>query len=296
MAINLQVDNAVTTTAQSVKDQNGHATALALSTENVGIGTAHPTQRLTLGSGNVFLPYVRGALDGNLFFGGDTDKSQVGMRLSAIDAAGQFQCGFIDVRAGTVTDGLRIRVDTDRGAIEQMRITAGGYVGIGTPAPSERLEVNGNLRVTGTIAAAGDIQLTNADCAEDFDIAATEHIEPGTVMVLGQDGTLHQSQTAYDKRVVGVVSGAGSYQPGIVLDRQECSRPRKPIALIGKVFCKVDAQYGAIEIGDLLTTSSTPGHSMKAADPVKAFGSVIGKALSPLSEGKGLIPVLIALQ
>src|SRR3954454_17233900 len=146
MAINLQVDNAVTTTAQSVKDQNGHATALALSTENVGIGTAHPTQRLTLGSGNEFLPYARGALDGNLFFGGDTDKSQVGMRLSAIDGAGQFQCGFIDVRAGTVTDGLRIRVDTDRGAIEQMRITAGGYVGIGTPAPSERLEVNGNLR------------------------------------------------------------------------------------------------------------------------------------------------------
>jgi hypothetical protein len=58
----------------------------------------------------------------------------------------------------------------------------------------------------------------------------------------------------------------------------------------------VDAQYGAIEVGDLLTTSSTPGHAMKTCDPLKAFGAVIGKALRPLTEGQGLIPILIALQ
>ena len=44
-----------------------------------------------------------------------------------------------------------------------------------------------------------------------------------------------------------------------------------PIALIGKVYCKVDANYSSIEIGDLLTTSDTPGYAMKAADPLKAF-------------------------
>jgi hypothetical protein len=69
-----------------------------------------------------------------------------------------------------------------------------------------------------------------------------------------------------------------------------------PIALMGKVYCKVDASYGAIEVGDLLTTSPTPGHAMKADDPMKAFGSVIGKALRPLAIGEGLIPILIALQ
>jgi hypothetical protein len=69
-----------------------------------------------------------------------------------------------------------------------------------------------------------------------------------------------------------------------------------PVALVGKVYCKVDAQYGPIEVGDLLTTSCTPGHAMKASDPLKAFGSVIGKALRPLEEGQGLIPILIALQ
>ena len=65
---------------------------------------------------------------------------------------------------------------------------------------------------------------------------------------------------------------------------------------MGKVFCKVDAQFGAIEVGDLLTTSPTPGHAMKTSDPFKAFGAVIGKALRPFTAGRGLIPILIALQ
>jgi hypothetical protein len=58
----------------------------------------------------------------------------------------------------------------------------------------------------------------------------------------------------------------------------------------------VDAGASPVEVGDLLTTSETPGHAMKAGDPEKAFGSVIGKALRPLAGGRGLIPVLIALQ
>jgi hypothetical protein len=66
--------------------------------------------------------------------------------------------------------------------------------------------------------------------------------------------------------------------------------------LLGKLYCKVDAQSSPIEVGDLLTTSCIPGHAMKASDPRKAFGSVIGKALRPLKEGRGLIPILIALQ
>jgi hypothetical protein len=58
----------------------------------------------------------------------------------------------------------------------------------------------------------------------------------------------------------------------------------------------VDAQYSSIDVGDLLTTSPTPGHAMKASDPLRAFGAVIGKALRPLGSGRGLIPILIALR
>jgi hypothetical protein len=35
---------------------------------------------------------------------------------------------------------------------------------------------------------------------------------------------------------------------------------------------------------------------MKASDPARVLGAVIGKALRPQSEGTGLIPILVALQ
>lgn len=149
----------------------------------------------------------------------------------------------------------------------------------------------------GNIDVSGDIRLVGADCAEDFDIVATANIELGTVMVVTQEGKLQQSSQAYDKKVVGVVSGAGNYRPGIVLGQQmDSPESRMPIALMGKVYCQVDADQAPIEVGDLLTTSPTPGHAMKALDPMKAFGAVIGKALGTLDAGKGLIPVLVALQ
>jgi hypothetical protein len=121
-------------------------------------------------------------------------------------------------------------------------------------------------------------------------------VDPGTVMVIEQEGKLKECDLPYDKRVAGVISGAGFYKPGLVLDKQKSNENRKSISLMGKVYCKVDAQSSPIDVGDLLTTSSTKGHAMKAADPVKAFGSVIGKALRPLKGGTDLIPILIALQ
>ncbi len=60
--------------------------------------------------------------------------------------------------------------------------------------------------------------------------------------------------------------------------------------------CKVDASAGAIRVGDLLTTSATPGHAQKVADPAKATGTILGKALKGLKEGTGTIPVLVMLQ
>ena len=148
----------------------------------------------------------------------------------------------------------------------------------------------------GSITVTNDIILANADCAEDFDIVGLVSIEAGTVMVIDSEGALRPSDRPYDKCVAGVISGAGNYKPALILDKQEFSNNRQPIALMGKVYCKVDAQYGVIDVGDLLTTSPTPGHAMKADDPMKAFGSVIGKALRPLASGEGLIPILIALQ
>ncbi|NJR60671.1 MAG: hypothetical protein HC769_18690 [Cyanobacteria bacterium CRU_2_1] len=116
---------------------------------------------------------------------------------------------------------------------------------------------------------------------------------PGTVVAIGRESRLCISDCAYNKRVAGIIAGAGDLKPGIILGRDCTAEKRLPVALVGRAYCKVDATYGAIEVGDLLTTSPTPGYAMKAIDPLRAFGAVIGKAFGNLDKGTGLIPVLI---
>lgn len=154
----------------------------------------------------------------------------------------------------------------------------------------------GHASISGDLAVTGDIFLPGGDCAEQFHIAGAQRFEPGTVVVIAGEETLRESRDAYDRKVAGVISGAGEYRPGIILDKRVSDEGRAPVALVGKVACKVDAQYAPIEMGDLLTTSPTPGHAMKAEDPSRASGSIIGKALRSFEAGKGLIPILIALQ
>jgi len=170
-----------------------------------------------------------------------------------------------------------------------------GNVGIGgskddiARAPAEKLVVAGN------ILATGDVRLSGADCAEEFDVEGWEVLEAGTVMVIGEGEKLRQCAVAYDTKVAGVLSGAGDCRPGIVLGRRPLQVDRMPLALTGKVYCKVDAGYGPIKAGDLLTTSPTPGHAMRASDPGKSAGAILGKALRPLGGDRGLIPILVAL-
>ena len=345
MATNLQVENAVSTTAQSVKDQNGKTTSLTLSTDKVGIGTNSPQNRLHVGSGSssIHPSRVNAVVASNSPDAGISiaQNSGVNVLLQASGAGGYIGTTSNHPLVLRTNDQDRMAIDTNgnvlvgfgSSSIHPSRVNAvvasrnpdggiaiaqnsgvnvllqasgaGGYLGTTSNHPlvlrtndQDRvaIDTDGKLVVAGDVEVTGDIRLTNADCAEDFEIADVELVEPGTVMVVGKEGTLHQSQRAYDKRVAGVISGAGDFKPGIVLDKQHSQVNRKPIALLGKVYCKVDASYAPIEVGDLLTTSPTPGHAMKADDPLKAFGAVIGKALRPLAQGQGLIPILIALQ
>jgi hypothetical protein len=157
------------------------------------------------------------------------------------------------------------------------------------------VHLGGDVNLGGNLSCTGDISLTHADCAEEFETSPGKEIQPGTVVVIDDDGKLIESSKAYDRRVAGVVSGAGGLQPGIILGRVLRDSATR-IALIGRVFCQVDASQSPIEVGDLLTSSAVPGHAMRAVDPVQAFGAVIGKALQPLRHGKGKIPILVSLQ
>ena len=66
--------------------------------------------------------------------------------------------------------------------------------------------------------------------------------------------------------------------------------------MVGIVPCKVSAENGPIKVGDLLVTSSTPGYGMKGTNRSKMLGAVVGKALEPMREGKGVVQVLVTLQ
>ena len=91
---------------------------------------------------------------------------------------------------------------------------------------------------------------------------------------------------------------ANGLQPGMVM--KAGGRPHAsgehPLAMTGRVWCLADASHGPIQRGDRLTTSPTVGHAMKAADEARAPGTVIGKAMSELREGRGLVLVLVNLQ
>lgn len=82
--------------------------------------------------------------------------------------------------------------------------------------------------------------------------------------------------------MVGVIPGAGKYRPGIVMDKTD-EPNRLPVAIVGKVYCKVDARNEPVNVGDLMTTSELEGYAMKASDRHLAFGAVIGKGLTAIT-------------
>ena len=97
--------------------------------------------------------------------------------------------------------------------------------------------------------------------------------------------------------VAGVVSGAGGIETGLIMgQRGSVADGAIPVALTGRVYVWVDASYGAVSPGDLLTSSATAGHAMKVSDYGRSQGATLGKAMTGLSEGRGLVLMLVSLQ
>ena len=154
----------------------------------------------------------------------------------------------------------------------------------------------------GDAAVTGKLTVTGSDFAEYFHINTikeSQEISKGMLLVIDKEnaGQLTPCTDAYDKKVAGIVSGAGGVTTGLVMGEPNTLADGDiPVALSGRVYCHADASFGAIEIGDLLTTSSTYGHAMKARRLKKARGAIIGKAMTSLSEGRGIVLVLINAQ
>jgi hypothetical protein len=142
------------------------------------------------------------------------------------------------------------------------------------------------------------LQITGgADVAEPFKMA-TESLPKGSVVVIDDEaaGQLKLSDHAYDTRVAGIVSGANGINPGLSLRQAGLTDGSQNVALSGRVYVLADASTGAIKPGDLLTTSATPGHAMKVTNHAQAQGAILGKAMSSLPTGRGMVLVLVTLQ
>ncbi len=262
-------------------------------TGNIGVGNNNPTSKLFVGSGTPAVSTLAGL---NVALAGPSYISASNGTVNAFMGADTSTYGIF----GTLSNhGVGVRTNN----VERMRIDTAGNVGLGTSTPTEKLEVNGNLKLTGTgnitaagIIEGGTIRAKYQDMAEW--VESSQELPAGTVVILdsSKSNQVIASISAYDSSVAGIISP----QPGIALG--EPGEGRVLVATTGRVRVKVDASNGPINIGDLLVTSDKPGVAMKSVPleiggvRIHRPGTLIGKALEPLASGTGEILVLLSLQ
>jgi len=191
--------------------------------------------------------------------------------------------------------------NTSSGGHKYDLISTGSADGPGAGAFGIYDETVGAYRLI--VGANGEVSVNvltitgGADLAEPFRLLG-DSIPKGAVVVIDEDhpGALKLSTSAYDTRVAGIVSGANGINPGIALRQDGFNEHGQNVALSGRVYVQAEATGGAIRPGDLLTTSDTPGYAMRVRDHARAQGATLGKAMSALKEGKGLVLVLVSLQ
>jgi hypothetical protein len=178
-----------------------------------------------------------------------------------------------------------------------------GTLGV-SPAEVFRVEADGDVFADGSYncgLASGCFNTgTGADLAERIDV--TEALAPGDVVEIDP----HQPE--HFRKVRGpmstMVAGIVSTLPAVTLanndlvDNETGKRTdtRPLLALAGRVPVKVTDEGGPIRPGDLLVSSSTPGHAMRCAERLACFGAILGKAMEPHGKGVGTVLALVTLQ
>jgi len=175
---------------------------------------------------------------------------------------------------------------------------AGGNIIVGVVKTAPDIPV---FRVDGTgrVFADGGFQPSGADFAES--VAVTGDVSkyaPGDLLVIDPAAPRHL--TLAQQPYSTLVAGIHSTKPGILGSSRRvgeaAAKEEVPLAVVGIVPCNVSAENGPIQVGDLLVTSSTPGHAMKGTDRSRLVGAVVGKALESLEKGTAVIQVLVTLQ
>jgi len=212
----------------------------------------------------------------NLGDGISSDSSVRGQGLGSGVGVEAISVNYQALRAGSVFASVDI-------AVFAVRIFA-------TPTRVARIDRSGRGFFNGGLQAGG------ADFAQSIESSGDKSkYQPGDVLAI--DPSQQRRVTLSAEPYSPLVAGVYSTRPGLLAARYDMDDPRLkdeiPMAIVGIVPCKVSAENGPIDSGDLLVTASTPGHAMKGADPDRMLGAVLGKALQPLPSGTGVIEILV---
>ena len=233
-----------------------------------GFYTADATYGLYIPSADSYGVYVASSDGTGGRFTGDT----YGVRATSDSIAGYFSGDSIGVFAYSEGSGnTHCAVQGYQSSSDQF-----GYLGCEDYA----LYADGDAKVDESLRVGS---CSGCDIAEHF---IGDDLEPGDVVVLDPTSANHvrKTTTPYDKLAAGIIST----EPTITMGLSE----GVPVALSGVVPTKV---IGTVHLGDLLTTSSTPGYAMACTDYNKCTGAIIGKAMEENSEGEGVITALVML-
>jgi hypothetical protein len=140
-------------------------------------------------------------------------------------------------------------------------------------------------------------QTGGADVAEWFAVEGdSATYEPGDLLVISTDAdrTVTRSASAYSTLIAGVYAT----KPGVLLTERHVDADHSdmvPMGVVGVIPTKVSAENGSIKRGDLLVTSTIPGHAMRGTDRGRMLGAIVGKALEDVEgPGTGVIRVLVS--
>ena len=265
-----------------------------------GIGVRGESHSTTGGAGVVGITHAGTANlgDGNAV--GVHGTAQVSPGVKAIGVLGDVPNGLNGV--GGVAIMGHVSLPTSSGCCATAGLFwnefgDGADILVGQTFPAGSTKVVFRLDTFGDIHMAGNLFTNGGDFAETIAVNGTKSgYAAGDVLVIDQSANRQLTRTA--KPYSTLVAGIYSTRPGVLAGSrmEKGPTPDVPLAVVGIVPCKVTAENGAIQAGDLLVTSSKAGYAMKGTNRKKMMGAVLGKALQPLPKGDGVIQVLVTLQ